>query len=139
MRFRVWLITASAASRISIVGETEKPESWYQKFDLFANTSFSEGMSNSILEAMACGLPIVASAIAGNVCWLREGVNALFFPSDDDAALANVLGRFAADQPLRQRMGAENLNRVRTEYDNRSFLQRYDSLYQELLSRVGKV
>lgn len=132
---RTLALRGRSADRIDFVGETNTPESWYPQFDLFANTSFSEGMSNSILEAMACGLPVVASAIAGNLCWLNEDVNALFFPSDDDAALANRLIRFASDRALCQRIGAENLSRVHTEYDNQNFLKRYDALYQQLLSQ----
>ena len=92
-------------------------------------------MSNSVLEAMACGLPIVASAIAGNLCWLKDEENALFFPSDDAAALAEQLLRFVSDRALGLRMGEANLRRVQAEYDNRSFLRRYDALYQQLLSR----
>lgn len=125
----------SAAQRIDFAGETDKPEQWYPRFDLFVNTSFSEGMSNSILEAMACGVPVAASAIPGNLCWLREDVNALFFPSDDDAALADRLVRFASDRALGKRIGAENLRRVQADYDNRHFLRRYDALYQQLLTR----
>lgn len=123
----------NSAGRIDFVGETDKPEHWYPRFDLFANTSFSEGMSNSILEAMACGAPVVASAIPGNLCWLQDDVNALFFPSDDDAALADRIIRFASDRTLARRIGAENLRRVRADYDNRQFLSRYDHLYQQLL------
>lgn len=125
----------NAAQRIDMVGETSEPEYWYNAFDLFVNASFSEGMSNSVLEAMACGLPVVASAIPGNLCWLREEENALFFPSDDASALAERLIRLATDRPLGRKMGAENLRRVRAEYDNQSFLQRYDRLYQQLLLR----
>lgn len=122
-----------SSERIEFPGETDRPEQWYPRFDLFVNSSFSEGMSNAILEAMACGVPVVASAIAGNLCWLREDVNALFFPSDDDVALADRLVRLASDRALRQRIGAENLRRVQTEYDNRVFLARYDALYRQLL------
>ena len=125
----------SAAEKIDFVGETDTPEQWYPRFDLFANTSFSEGMSNSVLEAMACGVPVVASAIAGNLCWLQEDVNALFFPSNDDAALADRLVRFASDRALGQRIGAENLRRAQAEYDNRDFLRRYDTMYQQLLTK----
>jgi glycosyltransferase involved in cell wall biosynthesis len=123
----------NSVGRIDFVGETNKPEHWYSRFDLFANTSFSEGMSNSVLEAMACGAPIVASAIPGNQCWLQDGVNALFFPSDDDAALAEQMVRLASDQSLSKRIRAENLRRVHADYDNQQFLSRYDNLYQQLL------
>jgi glycosyltransferase involved in cell wall biosynthesis len=125
----------AAVARIDFVGDTDTPEQWYPRFDLFVNSSFSEGMSNSILEAMACGVPVVASAIAGNLCWLRDKENALFFPSDDDAALADCLLRFASDRSLGQRIGAANLRRVQAEFDNRDFLLRYDALYQQLLKK----
>lgn len=122
---------------VQFVGETDRPQDWYRRFDVFANTSFSEGMSNSILEAMACGVPIVASDIDGNRCWLREGQNALFFRSDDHEALARHLQQLAGDRELAARMGLENTERVRTEYDNRSFLERYSTLYQGLLLAAG--
>lgn len=127
-----------AAALVQFVGETDRPQDWYRRFDAFANTSFSEGMSNSILEAMACGVPIVASDIEGNRCWLHEGRNALFFRSDDDAALAAHLRQLALDRGLAGRMGRENAERVRAEYDNRSFLERYGALYQRLLSAAGR-
>lgn len=123
-----------AAAQIEFVGDTDRPEFWYPRFDLFANTSFSEGMSNSILEAMACGVPVVASAISGNICWLREGENALFFPSDDAAALAEKMTLFAGQREFAAAMGAKNRRYVLAQYDNRSFLQKYDDLYVKLLA-----
>jgi len=125
----------AAADKIDFVGDTDLPEQWYPRFDLFVNSSFSEGMSNSILEAMACGVPVLASAIAGNLCWLRENENALFFPSDDDEVLAQRLFHFVTERNFGLRIGAANLRRVQAEFDNQSFLLRYDALYQQLLKR----
>lgn len=127
-----------SAERIQFVGESADPQDWHRRFDVFANTSHSEGMSNAILEAMACGVSVVASDIAGNRCWLRGGENALFFPSDDDEALAGCLRRLALDRDLCRQLGAENLRRVQSEYDNRSFLDRYGAMYQELLSAARR-
>ena len=128
----------SAAEHIHFAGETTEPQQWYRQFDAFVNTSFSEGMSNSILEAMACGVSVVASDIAGNRCWLRQDENALFFPSDDDQTLANCLRRLAVDRVLNRRMGGNNLRRVRKEFDNLGFLDRYGAMYQELLTAAGR-
>lgn len=127
-----------AAALVQFVGETDCPQDWYRRFDVFTNTSFSEGMSNSILEAMACGLPVVASDIEGNRCWLHEGRNALFFPSNDEHLLAEHLRRLARDREFASRLGRENAERVRAEYDNLSFLNRYAALYQRLLSAAGR-
>ena len=127
-----------AAEHIHFAGETTDPQHWYRQFDAFVNTSFSEGMSNSILEAMACGVSVVASDISGNRCWLRQDENALFFASDDDQALADCLRQLATDPRLVRRMGGNNLRRVRDEFDNLGFLDRYGAMYQELLAAAGR-
>lgn len=124
-----------AAGEIDFVGETDEPEDWYPRFDLYANTSLSEGMSNAVLEAMACGVPVVASAIAGNQCWLREGENALFFPSDDASALAEKMAFLARNRGYAEQMGRNNLARVEAEYDNEDFLKRYDGVYRTFFER----
>lgn len=137
-QIRLQAARSPVADLVQFVGETDRPQDWYQRFDVFANTSFSEGMSNSILEAMACGVPIVASDIDGNRCWLQEGRHALFFQSDNAEALARQLQQLALDPALATRMGQDNAERVRTEYDNRRFLERYGALYQSLLSAAGR-
>lgn len=124
-----------AAARIEFPGPTDAPEDWYPRFDTFVNCSFNEGMSNSVLEAMACGLPVVASAIAGHLCWLEDGRQVLFYPSDDAEAMAQCLARLALDRELAARMGAANRRQVEAEYDNQDFLGRYDALYKRLLGR----
>ena len=123
------------ADDIEFPGETRTPEEWYGRFDLYINGSFSEGMSNTILEGMACGLPVIASDVPGNSAWLEEGVNALFFESDNTDDLARCLTAFADEPGLIQRMGGENRRHTERNYDNRNFLLRYHQFYQHLLDK----
>lgn len=120
---------------IEFPGATDTPEEWYGKFDIYVNCSFSEGMSNTVLEAMACGLPVVASDVAGHRTWLDEGQNAVFFPSDDPAALAAALA--SLDAPARRRIGSANRTKVVDDYSQATFIAAYRRLYTELLETKG--
>jgi glycosyltransferase involved in cell wall biosynthesis len=121
------------AALIALPGEAMHPEEWYSRFDIYINASFSEGMSNTILEGMACGLPIVASDVPGNRCWLEQDVNALFFASDNAEELARHLASLARDPGLLRRLGDENRRLAERAFDDRDFVGRYHRLYQELL------
>lgn len=121
-------------ARLELAGDTPSPEDWYARMGVFVNASYSEGMSNTILEAMAAGLPVVASDVDGNRSWLREEDNALFFRSDDPADLAEKLERLCSDHVSRRAMGERNRLRAEAEFDNRFFLQKYLELYRSLVS-----
>lgn len=123
------------SSEIEFPGATSTPEMQYSRFDLYLNASFSEGMSNTILESMACGLPIIASDIPGNHSWLEENVNALFFQSNNPEALSNCLGTMATNADLRIKMGSNNRQLTEQSYDNGNFIKQYDQLYMNLLRR----
>lgn len=123
----------SCAQDIQFPGETNSPENWYSRFDIYINGSFSEGMSNTILEGMACGLPVVASDVPGNRDWLEDGINALFFESDNAQELSRTLTTLADNPAKMQSMGNENHHRAQLSYDNQAFISRYDQLYQQLL------
>jgi len=124
-----------ATDFIEFPGATDTPEDWYGKFDIYVNCSFSEGMSNTVLEAMASGLPVVASDVAGHRTWLDAGDNAVFFPSDDPAALAAALA--SLDAPARRRIGATNRTKVVDHYSQATFIAAYRRLYTELLAARG--
>lgn len=80
----------------------------YQAADVFVNPSFNEGMPNSMLEAMACGLPCVATDIEGNNELIKVGHNGFLIPQKDAPALANALLKLIEDDMLRERMGKES-------------------------------
>jgi glycosyltransferase involved in cell wall biosynthesis len=120
------------SAEVEFAGEHEDVEAWYPRFSAFVNSSHYEGMSNTLLEAMASGLPLLASRVEGNASWLEEGRDALFFPPADAEALARRMAELALDPALRARMGAANRLRVEREFDNARFLSRYVEIYRGL-------
>jgi glycosyltransferase involved in cell wall biosynthesis len=78
-----------------------------QGADLFIMPSLSEGMSNAVLEAMACGLPVAASDIPGNRDLVREGETGFLFSLEDEDPFGGPLDELLASPSLRSRMGGE--------------------------------
>lgn len=76
----------------------------YNGADCFINPSLNEGMPNAVMEAMACGLPVVVSNVAGNKDLVIEGVNGLLFDLGNEAQLINRLDRIYKDADLRWRL-----------------------------------
>jgi glycosyltransferase involved in cell wall biosynthesis len=79
---------------------------WYRAADAFAFPSVKEGFGLVVLEALAAGLPVVASDIPVFAEYLRDGESALLVPPGDPAALAGALHRLAGDPALRQQLAA---------------------------------
>ncbi|MCL5270501.1 MAG: glycosyltransferase family 4 protein [bacterium] len=92
--------------------------------DVFCLPSWREGMPRSIIEAMAAGLPVVASAIRGCREEVAEGETGLLVPPRDVGALAGALGRLAADPALRARLGAAGRRRAEALYDEERVVAR---------------
>ena len=122
---------------IALPGATDCAESWYPKFDIYVNSSFSEGMSNTVLEAMSCGLPIVGTDVAGHRDWLREDEHALFFKNDVHETLAQKISAFGDSPEKRATVAATNRHYVEAEFSQHQFIERYQALYQRLLARKG--
>lgn len=108
----------------------DKLERSYQYADIFVLTSLSEGMPSVILEAMACGLPIVASDVGGNNEIVREGDNGFLIRGDDVELLAERLAELVNNGELRRRMG-ERSRELARQYDWSFIMRRYDELYRE--------
>lgn len=115
---------------IRYVGEVpyDQLEKSYQSADIFVLTSLSEGMPAVILEAMGCGLPVVASDVGGNNELVEEGVNGYLFKGDDVDALAQYLVRLIDDGNLRHEMGRHSREKA-LRYDWRNIMDRYNNLY----------
>jgi len=101
--------------------------------DLLVHPSRFEGLSNAIMEGMACGLPVIASRIPGNQELVRDRVNGLLFDPGDAADLARCLDASFAHEEERIRWGANGRNWVIEHMDLDLVARRHIDLYRALL------
>ncbi len=99
-----------------MMGMIDDPRTLLWALDIFVLPSLREGLGVAALEAMACGLPVVASAIGGLAQTVVDGVTGIQVPVGDARALANAIARLAAEPALRNAMGADGRARVCENY-----------------------
>jgi glycosyltransferase involved in cell wall biosynthesis len=101
--------------------------------DVFVNTSFHEGMSGAILEAMTEGLPILASNTEGNLALVLENKNGFIFLVDDPQTLTQRALNLGLNPFLRKKMGEESKNLARQNYSEEKELDLHVQAYQGLM------
>ena len=120
---------------VSFLGQLSDPLPYLQASDALVLPSISEGMSNSLLEAMACGLPAVVSSAGGNVDLVEHEHCGLVADASDSADLARQLVRILRDDSLRHRLGLAARQKIVAQYSLASVVDRYELLYQRLARR----
>ncbi len=108
-------------------------EKSYQYADIFILTSLSEGMPSVILEAMGCGLPVIASNVGGNNEIVHEGENGFLIDGDNTDRLAEKIALLINDKNLRNAMGSKS-REYALQYNWKNIMDRYN----ELIERYGK-
>lgn len=124
---------------VRFLGTLADPWPLFAAADIFVLPSLWEGMPNALLEAMAAGLPAVATAVGAVPEMVVDGREALVVPPGDAGALARALAELAAARPARRReMGALARQRVETAYRIEATVAQTERLYDELLASPGR-
>jgi sugar transferase (PEP-CTERM/EpsH1 system associated) len=105
--------------------------------DVFVLPSRWEGMPNAVLEAMAAGLPVVATAVGGTPEAVVDGVTGLLVPPRDPGALVQAIEWVLRDPNLRRRMGQAGRKRVEQHFSIEDTIRQTEALYETLLSEKG--
>jgi sugar transferase (PEP-CTERM/EpsH1 system associated) len=118
--------------RVRLLGLSNRIPELLNALDCYVLGSLTEGISNSLLEAMATGLPVVATVTGGNPEVVVDGQSGILFPVGDASSLAAHLVRLQAKPEERSRLGEGALRRVRTSFSLEAMVQNYAELYQSL-------
>ena len=103
------------------------------QFDVFALPSLGEGISNTILEAMACGLPVIATDVGGNRELVDAGITGTLAPPADSEAMAQALLKYFEHKPLAQTHGAAGRAKIEARFSMEAMVGGYMGVYDAVL------
>ena len=132
-RFKQMAREQGVADRIHFIGEIDAMRQFYERIDIFALPSRSEGMPMSVLEAMAMGLPCVVSAVGGVPKIIRNADEGVLVPPNDPAKLCEALHRLCTSLDLRQQIGQHARKHVCDGFAFTNTATRIAEVYQACL------
>lgn len=126
----------SLNSQVCFLGAQENVAAYLKCSDLFIFPARDEGegLPNALLEAMACGLPVIASDIRANRGIIEDKKNGLLYPTEEFEALTAAILMLNHDASMRQALGENAHRTIREKYTIETVAAEYGKLYQELLS-----
>jgi len=134
-KIRLLLRNSDIEGPVQLLGwvQPEKLIELYHQAHLFVLPSYYEGLPMVILEAMACGLPIVSTKVGGVPELIEEGVNGVLINPGDRKALLDALSCLLADPVRRDEMAKKNIQKIKEQYDIPIYVEKLKSLYREIL------
>lgn len=126
-------IDAGLETAIEFAGARNDTPDLLRRMDLFVLPSINEGISNTILEAMATGLPVVAGRVGGNPELIVDGVTGALYDPAQPGALESALASYLVDPARCRAHGRAGRERVVQNFSLEAMVQRYLALYDELL------
>jgi glycosyltransferase involved in cell wall biosynthesis len=122
------------ALQVDFLGMTGHVFEYLQQADIFVLPSRAEGLSNALLEAMACGLPVVVSDIPANTDVIEDKQNGLTFTKGDPESLANAVTSLLEQAALREQVGRTARQTIESRYSLEFIAERYIALYNDMLT-----
>jgi glycosyltransferase involved in cell wall biosynthesis len=123
---------ASGLGNVTFTGFVDNVQDYLAAFDVFVYPSLFEGLGSALLDAMAFGLPIVATEVGGIPEIVEDGVNGLLIPPEDPEALTAAIVRLLDDPGLRAAMSRANRARA-AEFSAARMADGYEAIYRSLL------
>jgi sugar transferase (PEP-CTERM/EpsH1 system associated) len=124
-------------NRVSFLGASDNVSELLNAMDVFVLPSFSEGMSNTLIEAMSCGLPVLATRVGGNPEVVGEELSGDLFVPGDSNGLADKLERLARNAEMRRSLGKVAHQRAVSMFSLDGMIGNYQGLYLELAEKHG--
>jgi glycosyltransferase involved in cell wall biosynthesis len=126
---------AGFTDQIKLLGFRQDVVSLYEAMDAFALSSLREGLPNVVLEAMAVGVPVVATRISGVPALIESGKNGILVPPGDSDSLFHALGHVLTDSGLRASLAHEGRATIERNYTFERRIDRLRGIYDHLLAR----
>ncbi len=121
--------SAGVEECIEFLGSIDDVPGFLNEIDIYIQPSYAEGLSNSVLEAMSAGLPVIASKISGNLDLVEDGVNGMLFEPGNSVALSEKMKEMIATPKRRIEMGENNRKKIEVNYSTNSIGEKLVRLY----------
>jgi glycosyltransferase involved in cell wall biosynthesis len=126
-------------AHVHFEGQLDDVKQHLRQYDVLVLPSRAEGLSNTLLEAMSTGLPVIASDIPANLALVKHSVNGMLYPMGDHHALQDVLELILEHDELRERLGQEGRRTVESAFSIDHVAAQYEAVYSELRPITGKL
>lgn len=120
---------------VIFLGQRDDVPTLLKQSDIFALTSLSEGLSCSIIEAMASGLPVIATNVGGNNELVKNNINGFLIPEGNLDEFSMELSELITDNNKRKRLGKNSANIAKSEFSIESMSSKYINLYTDQLNK----
>lgn len=118
---------------VRLMGHRDEIPELLNCMDVYIQSSFYEGFSNTILEAMACGLPVVVTDVGGTRDLLYKEHNDFLFRPEETEALVGMLLKLVGDRSFRNAMGNQGRSHVKERFSVQSMVAQYEDMYEGMV------